>query len=154
MSDYVCCLYGQPGAYGVVTLPFSVREGINIFLAGFIPTENLRLRDESLTFKGTRAGSANGAERNWKEAMIGPFHGTSKKIGQHKQEQEHGNLLWNLLKSQRGNAGTAEVVKSDQGSYTKSSLGMDYTMARSIMWVFRHKELQNDQRSPAFQNAS
>ncbi|BAF26581.1 Os10g0432200, partial [Oryza sativa Japonica Group] len=39
-----------PGAYGVVTLPFSVREGINIFLAGFIPTENLRFRDESLTF--------------------------------------------------------------------------------------------------------
>nr|CAB3479958.1 unnamed protein product [Digitaria exilis] len=51
MSDYVCGLYGKPGAYGVVTLPFSVREGVNIFLAGFIPTENLRFRDESLTFK-------------------------------------------------------------------------------------------------------
>jgi ATP-binding cassette subfamily E protein 1 len=51
LSDFICCLYGKPGAYGVVTLPFSVREGINIFLAGFIPTENLRFRDESLTFK-------------------------------------------------------------------------------------------------------
>ncbi|KAL6207027.1 hypothetical protein ACLB2K_024272 [Fragaria x ananassa] len=51
LSDFVCCLYGKPSAYGVVTLPFSVREGINIFLAGFIPTENLRFRDESLTFK-------------------------------------------------------------------------------------------------------
>jgi len=28
-----------------------VREGINIFLAGFVPTENLRFRDEALTFK-------------------------------------------------------------------------------------------------------
>ncbi|CAI5960209.1 unnamed protein product, partial [Closterium sp. NIES-65] len=37
----------------VVTLPFSVREGINIFLAGFVPTENLRFRDESLTFRHT-----------------------------------------------------------------------------------------------------
>jgi len=27
------------------------REGINIFLAGFVPTENLRFREESLTFK-------------------------------------------------------------------------------------------------------
>lgn len=27
MSDFVCCLYGQPGVYGVVTMPFSVREG-------------------------------------------------------------------------------------------------------------------------------
>ncbi|CAI5529068.1 unnamed protein product [Closterium sp. Naga37s-1] len=51
LSDFICCLYGKPGAYGVVTLPFSVREGINIFLAGFVPTENLRFRDESLTFR-------------------------------------------------------------------------------------------------------
>ena len=36
LSDFICCLYGKPGAYGVVTLPFSVREGINIFLAGWL----------------------------------------------------------------------------------------------------------------------
>jgi ATP-binding cassette, sub-family E, member 1 len=51
LSDYICCLYGQAGAYGVVTMPFSVRDGINIFLAGFIPTENLRFRDSGLSFK-------------------------------------------------------------------------------------------------------
>jgi len=51
LSDFICVLYGDPGIYGVVTMPFSVREGINIFLAGFIPTENLRFRDFSLTFK-------------------------------------------------------------------------------------------------------
>lgn len=51
LSDFICCLYGVPGAYGVVTMPFSVREGINIFLDGFVPTENLRFRQESLTFK-------------------------------------------------------------------------------------------------------
>jgi len=51
LSDFICCLYGVPGAYGVVTLPFSVREGINIFLAGFVPTENLRFREVSLSFK-------------------------------------------------------------------------------------------------------
>ena len=53
--------------YGVVTMPYSVREGaqtnrftthaltssagINIFLDGFIPTENLRFREEPLSFK-------------------------------------------------------------------------------------------------------
>lgn len=25
LSDFICCLYGKPGAYGVVTLPFGVR---------------------------------------------------------------------------------------------------------------------------------
>jgi len=53
LSDFICVLYGVPGAYGVVTMPFSCREGINIFLAGFVPTENLRFRDVSLTFKVT-----------------------------------------------------------------------------------------------------
>jgi len=51
LSDFVCCLYGNPGAYGVVTMPFSVREGINIFLAGYVPTENVRFRDFELNFK-------------------------------------------------------------------------------------------------------
>ncbi|KIR35782.1 ATP-binding cassette, sub-family E, member 1 [Cryptococcus deuterogattii MMRL2647] len=51
LSDFICVLYGVPGTYGVVTMPYSVREGINIFLDGMIPTENLRFRDESLTFK-------------------------------------------------------------------------------------------------------
>eukprot|EP01065_Artemidia_motanka_P039825 TRINITY_DN4910_c3_g1_i1.p2 TRINITY_DN4910_c3_g1~~TRINITY_DN4910_c3_g1_i1.p2 ORF type:complete len:661 (+),score=278.04 TRINITY_DN4910_c3_g1_i1:82-1983(+) len=51
LSDFVCVLYGKPGAYGVVTMPFGVREGINVFLDGFVPTENLRFRESALNFK-------------------------------------------------------------------------------------------------------
>jgi ATP-binding cassette, sub-family E, member 1 len=29
LSDFICCLYGKPSMYGVVTLPYSVREGNN-----------------------------------------------------------------------------------------------------------------------------
>jgi ATP-binding cassette, sub-family E, member 1 len=32
-------------------MPFGVREGINVFLAGFIPTENIRFREVELSFK-------------------------------------------------------------------------------------------------------
>ena len=56
LSDFICVLYGRPAVYGVVTLPASVREGINIFLDGNIPTENLRFREESLTFRIADAG--------------------------------------------------------------------------------------------------
>ena len=59
LSDYICCLYGNPGAYGVVTMPFSVREGINIFLAGWVPTENMRFRDIELTFHTTGDSGAD-----------------------------------------------------------------------------------------------
>jgi len=51
VSDQVCCLWGNPGAYGAVTTPFGAKEGINHFIAGFIPTENLRIRDEPLVFR-------------------------------------------------------------------------------------------------------
>uniref|UniRef100_A0A914W6J8 ATP-binding cassette sub-family E member 1 n=1 Tax=Plectus sambesii TaxID=2011161 RepID=A0A914W6J8_9BILA len=51
LSDQICCFYGQASAYGVVTLPFGVREGINAFLAGFIPQENMRFREEPLIFE-------------------------------------------------------------------------------------------------------
>jgi len=51
LSDTICVLYGYPTAYGVVTLPYGVREGINVFLDGFIPTENMRFREYSLNFR-------------------------------------------------------------------------------------------------------
>lgn len=80
LSDFICVLYGRPAVYGVVTLPASVREGINIFLDGHIPTENLRFRDESLTFRIAEAGDEFLAERNRAfhypamEKTLGKFH--------------------------------------------------------------------------------
>ena len=51
LSDFICCIYGKPSVYGVITAPFSTKEGINNFLAGYIPTENLRFREEELNFE-------------------------------------------------------------------------------------------------------
>ena len=80
LSDYICVLYGMPSVYGVVTLPFSVREGINVFLDGKIPTENLRFRDEALTFKlaETAEENENDKVRRFQypsmEKKLGDFH--------------------------------------------------------------------------------
>jgi ATP-binding cassette, sub-family E, member 1 len=30
LSDFICCLYGKPSMYGVVTMPSSVREGKHV----------------------------------------------------------------------------------------------------------------------------
>jgi len=64
LSDYVCVLYGSPGGYGVVTMPFSVRSGINAFLAGFIPTENLRFREDALSFKVSERAEADSSKND------------------------------------------------------------------------------------------
>ncbi|KAJ1965146.1 Fe-S cluster-binding ribosome biosynthesis protein [Dipsacomyces acuminosporus] len=64
LSDFICMLYGVPSVYGVVTMPFSVREGINIFLDGMIPTENMRFRTESLSFRLVEQAEEDEIERH------------------------------------------------------------------------------------------
>jgi ATP-binding cassette subfamily E protein 1 len=55
VSDLVCILYGSPGVYGIVSNPHGTRVGVNIFLDGYIPDENMRFRDTSISFKGMAA---------------------------------------------------------------------------------------------------
>jgi len=51
ISDYVCIFYGEPGVYGIVSNPHGVREGINIYLNGYLPDSNVRFRDEEIRFE-------------------------------------------------------------------------------------------------------
>ena len=53
LSDYICVFYGEASDYGIVTYPHSVKEGINIFLDGFIPEENMRFRKDSIVIDKT-----------------------------------------------------------------------------------------------------
>ena len=50
LSDQICVFYGEPGIYGVVSHVHGVRTGINIYLQGYIPDENIMFRKESIVF--------------------------------------------------------------------------------------------------------
>jgi len=50
LSDYVHIIYGEPGAYGIVSGMQSTKVGINNFLEGFLPNENVRFRDKAFRF--------------------------------------------------------------------------------------------------------
>ncbi|MFZ0441509.1 MAG: ribosome biogenesis/translation initiation ATPase RLI [Methanobacterium sp.] len=50
ISDYVHILYGQPGAYGVVSNMRGVRVGINTYINGFLREENVRFRKQPIVF--------------------------------------------------------------------------------------------------------
>lgn len=50
LSDNVCLIYGSPGVYGIVSLPYGVRTGINIYLEGYLPSDNVRFRREPIRF--------------------------------------------------------------------------------------------------------
>ncbi len=50
LSDQISVLYGEPAIYGVVCHPQGVRTGINIYLNGYIPDENVRFRKNIIRF--------------------------------------------------------------------------------------------------------
>ncbi len=54
-SDYVQIIYGEPGAYGVVSALYPSRTGINSLLEGMLPQENVRFRDRAVTFEVSTA---------------------------------------------------------------------------------------------------
>ncbi len=49
LSDFVEVLYGEPAAYGIVSNVLSTKVGINVFLDGYLPTENVRFRDKKFS---------------------------------------------------------------------------------------------------------
>ncbi len=57
LADTVHIAYGEPAVFGVITHPKGVRVGINQYLEGFLPEENVRFRAYAVAFE-TRAHTA------------------------------------------------------------------------------------------------
>lgn len=106
LSDFVCCLWGQAGGYGVVTMPFSVREGINIFLDGFVPTENLRFREVSLTFKVVEDVEIRNGERT----SATEYPPMRKMMGTFRLDVEAGNFSDSEILVMLGQNGTGKTT--------------------------------------------
>ena len=51
ISDELYIMYGVPAAYGVVSKPLTVLEGINMYLKGYIVSQNIRFRADEYDFK-------------------------------------------------------------------------------------------------------
>jgi ATP-binding cassette, sub-family E, member 1 len=50
LSDFIEIVYGEPAAYGIVANMLSTKVGINVFLDGYLPNENVRFRDTAFRF--------------------------------------------------------------------------------------------------------
>ncbi len=50
IADLVSIVYGEPGVYGVYSKLYSVGSGVNHFLGGYLPAENMRIRSEPVVF--------------------------------------------------------------------------------------------------------
>lgn len=161
LSDFICCLYGTPSAYGVVTMPSSVREGINIFLAGFIPTENLRFRDVTLDFKMTM--TAEEVLANGNTSLIYTYPKMTKTMrsktgNQFKLNVSEGQFADSEILVLLGENGTgkttfirmlAGLLKSDE--QTDAEAAGDEELAQSLGVPSLHVSYKPQKISPRFQ---
>lgn len=60
LSDSLVIMFGEPGVYGIVSKVYGARTGINSFLEGYLPAENMRLRKESIRFHVSEAPQQSG----------------------------------------------------------------------------------------------
>jgi ATP-binding cassette, sub-family E, member 1 len=51
ISDEIQILYGFEGAFGIVSQSKGVRRGVNEYLDGYLPDDNVRFRDYSISFE-------------------------------------------------------------------------------------------------------
>jgi len=93
LSDHIFLIYGRPNVYGIVSNIHVVREGINQYIQGYIPDENVRFRDTPIVFNVKPPSTSRGKARpllQWTEIT--------------KQYEEFS------LKVDAGNIGIGEVV--------------------------------------------
>ena len=50
LSDYIHIIYGESGAYGIVSSSLPSRTGINVLIDGYLPNENIQFRDSKIKF--------------------------------------------------------------------------------------------------------
>jgi len=64
LSDEMFVLYGVPNVYGIVSNVHGVREGINIYINGYIPDENVRFRESPIIFHVKPPTPSSGRSRS------------------------------------------------------------------------------------------
>ncbi len=118
LCDQVHLAYGTEGAYGVITPARPVRHAINTYLSGYLPEENIRIRDEEITFE------AKPPRSHAEMVELLTFPRLKKDLGSFTIECEPGKIHMGEVVGVVGSNGTgkttfvkmlANVVKPDEG---------------------------------------
>ncbi|MEM0027276.1 MAG: ribosome biogenesis/translation initiation ATPase RLI [Ignisphaera sp.] len=51
VADLIVIVYGIPAVFGYFSKTYPAKAGIDYYLKGFLPAENMRIRDEQITFR-------------------------------------------------------------------------------------------------------
>ncbi|MAG91285.1 ribosome biogenesis/translation initiation ATPase RLI [Candidatus Woesearchaeota archaeon] len=122
IADLVHLMYGKEDAYGIVSGVKPVRNGINVYLSGYIKEENVRFRDSKIKF----AEKPPIKKKHVKE-VITSWSKIDKKLGKFELKAGEGAIHKNEIIGILGENGTgkttfvkilASVLKQDKGEIT------------------------------------
>ena len=120
VSDLIEVLYGISSVYGIVSNVLSTKVGINVFLDGYLPNENIRFRDKKFSFDvSTTAGQFLEAETVIKYPILEKKYSTfsvTVEAGQVHRGEVLGILGANSLGKTTMMKMIANVEKPDSGS--------------------------------------
>ncbi|MCA9478237.1 MAG: ribosome biogenesis/translation initiation ATPase RLI, partial [Nanoarchaeota archaeon] len=69
LTDFVHLIYGKESGYGVVSGLKATKNGINTYLSGYMREENIRFRDQQITFEKNPQEETTSVNKllNWKD---------------------------------------------------------------------------------------
>jgi len=85
ISDEIQVVYGEPAAFGIISQSKSVRRGINEYMDGYLPDDNIRFRDYAIKFSGS-------AERNVDQPILFTFPDLEKEYEAFKLKVNTGDI--------------------------------------------------------------
>ncbi len=118
MTDMIHIMYGKEGVYGIVSGVKSTRNGINVYLEGYLKEENMRFRDKSIRFNERAEDKRTQGDKQIE------WIGISKKLGEFALSAPKGEIKKNDVIGVLGENGIgktsfvrllADVDKPDQG---------------------------------------
>ena len=122
IADLVHIMYGKENCYGIVSGVKPVKNGINVYLSGYIKEENIKFRDSKIKF----AEKPPVKKKHVKEAITS-WHNVEKKLGNFALKANQGTIHRNEITGILGENGIgkttfvkilAGVLKQDKGEIT------------------------------------
>ncbi len=86
MTDMIHLMYGHEGVYGVVSGVKTTKNGINVYLSGFLKEENVRFRDHAIKF------SASAIATQKKDNLLTEWNAIEHQQGKFKLMVDNGKI--------------------------------------------------------------
>lgn len=82
ISDRINIFFGDPGSYGMVSNALSSKEGVNRYLEGYLPSDNIRIRSDEIKFDRSKRSQVEN------KPAVASFEEMSKDFGENEFELE------------------------------------------------------------------